>query len=504
MFDSSRKLAIWNSQYERVLELPENFLKTDLSILKLAQFLARRGDYGSGDPEVLAVNRINQLWDDTRKPEEITVRGDKTYEVLTQLTGDGGLVITYTDVTERNRADAELQMARDDLEHRVEKRTSELHQEFTERRQVEKELSENRNRMQAVLDHAPVEIYLKDKEGRYLEINKRFEELFNVKNEEVFGLFPQDIHGMEFGEQTRDHDLAVLTTRVPVIREEHADTELGPRVLHTIKFPVFDDHGEVFGLGAVVSDITDLKQAEEKLRIARDKAEAANALQSQLVTTMSHELRTPLTSIVGSLGLLSKIDINTDPDTYTSLVDMAYRNGQHLAKLVDDILDVDKLEADAISLEKRQLDLAELIRTTVDLNAGYAQAQGVTISLTDLASDTMIMGDGMRLTQVMANLISNAAKFSPENGTVSVSLTRNGKSLTVSVSDNGPGIPDDIHDTLFERFVRGENLDNRNKGGAGLGLNISKALIEQHGGTIGFNSEKGAGTTFFFTLPILE
>jgi len=248
------------------------------------------------------------------------------------------------------------------------------------------------------------------------------------------------------------------------------------------------------------------KRVEERtaeLKTARDEAEAASLLKSQLVTTMSHELRTPLTSIVGSLGMLSKNNVRDDPDVFSNLLDVARRNSQQLSKLVDDILDVDKLEAGTIGLQMERLDLSELVSGAVELNAGYAIELDVTINMADSPDNVMILGDQMRLTQVMANLLSNAAKFSPKGGNITVSLSQNGELATVNVSDEGPGIPTEIRDSVFEKFVRGENIDTRTQGGTGLGLSISKSLIEQHGGTIGFYSEKDGRTTFFFTLPVL-
>ena len=249
------------------------------------------------------------------------------------------------------------------------------------------------------------------------------------------------------------------------------------------------------------------KRVEERtaeLKTARDEAEAASRLKSQLVTTMSHELRTPLTSIIGSLGMLSKDDVRADPETCSNLIDVARRNSQQLSNLVDDILDVDKLEAGTIGLQMNRLNLAELVSNALDLNAGYAVEHDVSIEMADTPPNVMVWGDQMRLTQVMANLLSNAAKFSPKGGNITVSLSQNDELATVNVSDQGPGVPTEIRDSVFEKFVRGENIDARNQGGTGLGLNISKSLIEQHAGTIGFYSEKDGRTTFFFTLPTLD
>lgn len=253
---------------------------------------------------------------------------------------------------------------------------------------------------------------------------------------------------------------------------------------------------------------TDLEQRVDErtaeLKEARDLAEAANQLKSHLVTTMSHELRTPLTSIIGSLGLLTKKEIIEDPEAASGLLEMANRNGQQLARLVDDILDVDKLDASAVEFQTQRLDLSEVVQNAVDLNAGYAEQKGARFVVSDLVPNSEVLGDEMRLMQVLANLFSNAAKFSPDGGAVRVRMSIEGAWVYVHVTDDGPGVPDDIRSSIFDRFVRGENIDSRNEGGAGLGLNISKTLIEKQGGKIGFDSEPGEPTTFYFGMPFCD
>ena len=270
------------------------------------------------------------------------------------------------------------------------------------------------------------------------------------------------------------------------------------------------------------SDITERKEAEaalhkshyelEKrvhartidLEKARNEAEIANVLKSQLITTMNHELRTPLTSIVGSLRLLSSGTMGPIPENAKDLLNVATRNSDQLAILVNDILDIERLHSGIIEIEMHPLNLTVMVEQAVKLNAGYGEEYGVIFVTKDLTDEINISGDETRLLQVMANLLSNAAKFSPTGETVTISIDKSENIARVSVSDNGRGIPEELRKTIFDKFVRGDNIDARNTGGAGLGLNITKAIIEQHGGTIGFNTEVGVGSTFFFTLPILE
>jgi len=241
-----------------------------------------------------------------------------------------------------------------------------------------------------------------------------------------------------------------------------------------------------------------------ELEKARDEADAASVLKSQLITTMSHELRTPLTSIIGALRMLTGGVSNADPEQNAQLLDIAWRNSDLLAALVDDILDVEKLDADAMLFKMERLDLTDLIRRAVDQNMGYAEEHRVSFKFEDPGRKFEIRGDETRLLKVMANLLSNAAKFSPKGACVRTSLVPEDARVKVCVSDEGAGVPVDIRDRLFEKFVRGENIDSRNLGGAGLGLNITRSIVEKHDGAIGFDSQTGTGTTFFFTLPVLH
>jgi PAS domain S-box-containing protein len=282
--------------------------------------------------------------------------------------------------------------------------------------------------------------------------------------------------------------------------------------------PIFDEGGSFTGFRGSATDITEQEKAREVLRRShdelelkvrertselektRDVAEAANALKSQLITTMSHELRTPLTSIIGTLRMLSQGIIKDIPEGAADMIAIAYRNSDQLANLVNDILDVEKLSSNALELVQETVNLSDLIITAVELNSGYAELHGVRITCDDVEPDVMVEGDESRLLQVMANLLSNASKFSKDGGEVKTSLKKNGERVVVSVIDQGNGIPDDLKDKIFDKFVRGDTADNRNRGGAGLGLNITKAIVEQHGGRIDFKTKAEVGTTMFFEL----
>ena len=185
------------------------------------------------------------------------------------------------------------------------------------------------------------------------------------------------------------------------------------------------------------------------------------------------------------------------------LVEMAYQNGKHLAALINDILDFEKINAGGMSFNCRPIALMPGIRNALELNHSYAERYRVAFVLENtLPEETLVIADGQRLLQVMANLLSNAAKHSPAGDKVLVSVQKMPGSLRVSVRDRGPGIPEAFRAHVFEKFAQAYNSSTDKDSGTGLGLAISKGMVEGMGGTIGFESTPGQGATFYFDLPL--
>lgn len=247
-------------------------------------------------------------------------------------------------------------------------------------------------------------------------------------------------------------------------------------------------------------------QDDEVLVMLRDIStrKQVERLQNEFVSTVSHELRTPLTSVRGSLSLIASGVFGELQPRGKRLVDIALNSSERLVRLINDILDIEKMESGRLEFRFQQVDLAALAEGSIEANRGYAHLYGVQLEFRNDTSDVPVQGDLDRLTQVLANLISNAVKFSPQGETVSVTLRREGERVRVSVRDRGPGVPQEFRDRIFRRFAQASAGDSRERGGTGLGLSISKAIIEQHGGTIGFHDHPKRGTVFFFELPVHE
>ncbi|MEM7319921.1 MAG: HAMP domain-containing sensor histidine kinase [Pseudomonadota bacterium] len=243
----------------------------------------------------------------------------------------------------------------------------------------------------------------------------------------------------------------------------------------------------------------------EKLREEHEHTKAAYIAKSQFVSTVSHELRTPLTSIKGALDLINSGALGEVPEKMQSLVGMAGKNSMRLAALINDVLDLQKMEAGEMVYRLETVDVHDLVHEAVASTLGYAKTHNVTIVANCTEGDHLfIQGDATRFMQVLTNMISNAAKFSFDGGRVEVGCKRNGEYVRISVKDYGIGIPKGSKNKVFDRFTQIDSSDERHAGGTGLGMNISKGIVEHFGGRIDYESETGAGTEFFVEFPVLE
>jgi signal transduction histidine kinase len=247
-------------------------------------------------------------------------------------------------------------------------------------------------------------------------------------------------------------------------------------------YEIKNDSGRRFG-----GHIRDLSERREVER-----------LKKEFVAVVSHELRTPLTSVRGSLGLLASGALGDLPDDAKEVVAIAERNAIRLMHLINDILDLERLEAGRMPMNVSLHPLKHVFDRSLESVRAMADQQEVAIEL--VPTEARVLGDADRLVQVLVNLMSNAVKFSPRKSVVTVWAKDESGFVEVSVRDRGRGIPASHQEAIFQRFQQVESSDGRQKGGTGLGLPICKAIVEQHGGTLKVTSEPGAGSTFTFRL----
>jgi PAS domain S-box-containing protein len=251
--------------------------------------------------------------------------------------------------------------------------------------------------------------------------------------------------------------------------------------------PLRDGKEKVTGFLGVIEDITVRKDVER--------------VKSEFIAVVSHELRTPLTSIRGSLGLILGAFASSLPSRVMGLLEMAQSNCERLVLLVNDILDVEKFSAGQMRFDFQTLPLGPLVRQAVEANEGYARKFQAQIEFAPGESTRAVSVDPDRFIQVMSNLLSNAAKYSPRGGVVHVWIEERADCLRVSVRDEGPGVPAAFRADIFAKFSQADASNTREKGGTGLGLHIARSFMEHMQGRIGFESETGQGATFWIELP---
>ena len=243
----------------------------------------------------------------------------------------------------------------------------------------------------------------------------------------------------------------------------------------------------------IVGAVVTFRDVSERREIERMKDE--------FISVVSHELRTPLTSIRGSLGLLASGLSGALPERGQRLLNIAVQNTDRLIRLINDILDIERIESGEVRMEKQVCQVPDLLTQTGEVLQPVADKAGVHLSVAPMPAE--IWADPDRIIQVITNLLSNAIKFSPEGGTVSLTAQRKDSWIVFAVRDQGRGIPADRVESIFGRFQQVDASDSREKGGTGLGLAISRSIVQQHGGKIWVESTPGEGSTFYFTIPAL-
>jgi PAS domain S-box-containing protein len=361
-----------------------------------------------------------------------------------------------------------------------------------ERAEVATALEEQARDTRAILDNVLDGIITIDQHGIVTSFSASAQRIFGYSEDEVIGrnvsmLMPQPYRSEHDGYLARY--VATGVARVIGIGREvtgrRADGRHFPLEL-SISETTHD--GKPLFIG-IVRDITERKRVEQ--------------LKNEFVSKVSHELRTPLTSIAGSLGLLAGGAVGQLPEQARPLVDIARTNSNRLTRLIDDLLDMEKMAAGKLAFDLRTEALMPLLHQALEANQTYAEQLGVRFALRECGEDVAVRVDRWRLMQVLSNLLSNAAKYAPRDSVVEVSACVHKQTVRVAVKDSGPGIPEAFHDGVFQRFSQADSSDSRQKGGTGLGLAITKELIEHMGGRVGFDSTPGAGATFYFDLPIV-
>lgn len=371
--------------------------------------------------------------------------------------------------------------------------------DITARKVAEATLREREELFTAFADNSPTVSFMKDEDGRYVYVNHVFRQRFGLSAAAVVGRTDAEYLPPQVADELRANDLATLAGGVPVELVERVPTPDGrSSVWRVFKFPFTQVSGRRL-VGGVAMDITAQQAAEEELREAKEAAEAGTAAKSQFLANMSHELRTPLNAIKGYIELVAGGEVEPVSDTQREFLEIAARNTDRLLALIDDLLDVNRLQSHNFQVRAEPVDLAEALRHVAVTFRHTARLKGLTFD-DGIGTLPRITGDRDRLIQVFSNLVSNAIKYTP-NGAVGIRTSAPAGSVEVEVYDTGIGMTGDEREQLFTKFFRGQDRVVRDAGGTGLGLVIVRAIVEQHGGRIDVESRKGEGSRFRVSLP---
>jgi len=380
--------------------------------------------------------------------------------------------------------------------------------QFIERHRGTQALDHERFLLHTLLDNLPDPIYFKDRLSRFLRNNRAHLKLFGLTEPaEAIGKTDFDFFGEEHARQAYEDEQEMIRTGQGMTKEEK-ETWPDGRVTWALstKLPLRNPRGEIVGTFGISRDITDQKRAEEVLKKAKEAAEEASRTKSQFLANMSHELRTPLNSVIGFANILLKNKAhNLRPEDLTFL-ERILANGKHLLGLINEILDLSKIEAHKIELVTTPINLSELVRETVIQQEGQVRDKPVKLIVDIPTQVAPLQTDPQRLKQVIINLIGNALKFT-EQGSVTVRVVTEpstGEPLRIEVADTGIGIPQERLGVIFEAFQQADASTSRKYGGTGLGLTISQALCQLMGYRIEVSSQVGVGSTFSVLLAPRE
>ena len=359
-------------------------------------------------------------------------------------------------------------------------------QDITERQQAAAKIRRSENQLKLITDSLPILISYVDNQQRYRYANKTCQTWFGKSRQELLGLKVEEIVG-------RKNYCKILPYIEKALSGEVTNFEIdlalkNSRWLNATYIPDINSEGHVKGFFAMIEDITERKAIEQ--------------MKSEFVSVASHEMRTPLTSIHGVLKLMATGHLGQFSDRGQEMIQIAVRNTDRLVRLINDVLDLERMESGREIIEKEKATSTDLINQAVNIIQEMAQQHQIMIETeSNESTDIDLWVDCDRILQTLTNLLSNAIKFSPSGSKVWIKVEKQEKDVLFTIKDQGRGIPQDKLETIFERFQQVDATDSRKKGGTGLGLAICRHIVEQHGGRIWAKSSLGKGSSFFFTLP---
>lgn len=385
------------------------------------------------------------------------------------------------------------------------------------------EIQQNETLFPTLIETIPAIVWLKDPDGVYLACNHRFEQLIDRKNSDIMGKNDYDFFPKDLAEFFRQKDRDAIANGKPTINEEEVTyaSDGHHEMLETIKSPMYDTDGKLIGVLGMAHDVTKRKEIEtelethrdhlqalvdeqtHELKVAIEEAETANKAKSVFLSSMSHELRTPLNSILGFAQLLEMPDELVASDERKEYLHQIRSGGEHLLELINEVLDLAKIEAGKLSISLEVVDANLLISNCLTFAETLADKNKITIHNRTGEDLPSIWTDHLRAKQVILNLVSNAIKYNNEGGDVWIDAEQKDDIFHLSVTDNGFGIKEEDKEKMFQTFQR-LSAENSKIEGTGIGLALTKRLVEEMGEKIGYTSTYEEGSTFWIDFPIIK
>ncbi|MHC5768161.1 MAG: PAS domain S-box protein [Nostoc sp.] len=361
-----------------------------------------------------------------------------------------------------------------------------VHQDITERKRIEDALRDSEEKFRQLAENIQAVFWMTDNQiQQVLYVSHAYQTIWQRSCEDLYhnysnwldAIHPEDRQRVEIEQiRTGQYD-----KKYRIIRPDGSIRWIRDRA-----FPIKNELGEVVRIAGIAEDITELEQI--------------NLIKSEFIGIVSHELRTPLTAIRAALGLLQTGIYDRKPDKFKRMIEIAAIDSDRLVRLVNDILDLERLESDRAVLEKTTCNAADLIQQAVAVVQAIANQQNITFNIHPTNAQVWAAPDA--IVQTLTNLLGNAIKFSPADSTITLSVQQQTDRVLFQIADRGRGIPADKLEAIFGRFQQVDASDSRTKGGTGLGLAICRSIIDRHGGQIWAESTLSVGSTFFFTLPL--
>ncbi len=374
---------------------------------------------------------------------------------------------------------------------------AELATRATELSVANEALDAARRDIQAILDHSPVVVFVTDTDGRYRMLNSASTSLTGRPPQELIGLSASDVFPADTASRVRANLQRVIAEGRAIAFEESFATGSGHRVYSVIRFPLRDANGDITGVCGMSLDVTDQRAAAEAVQQARAEADRANRAKSDFLSRMSHELRTPLNAMLGFAQLFDRDEMTPDDRENVRHI---LEGGRHLLDLINEVIDISRVESGTLALSNEAVDVADAITSAIGIIRPLAAQRGITVNATGSAArNHTVCADRQRLRQVLLNLLSNAVKYNHPGGSITVISEATGGRIRIAVRDTGPGIRPELLSRLFHPFER-LGAEQSAVEGTGLGLALSKALCEAMGGQLRVDSLVDQGTTFTIDL----